>query len=250
MALTVTTSRPADLGWNKQYFVASGGTLIDLTNALSDVQIDSEVNVERYSVYGTPNQKTQSTSVSYPLQINTAYNTAEFAQFDVWLEASTSYYFVEIDDVATASDRYAQAGSFKLGLYGSEGTTVGPAPTDGLVEAGLNPTPLGEAFSGAAYPFEEDAAGALSLGTVTALKSTDRIWVVLTEVNGASVTLTASVGGTAGAALDVDETKADIYELAKDDAADDGALIVTLAATGLSSSSQVRGYILVGRSVV
>ena len=249
MALTVTSGYRADLGWNKRIYAAAGGTLLDITSSVSDAQVNSEVETESYSVYGTPNDKNVSTGVSYPLVINTMYATPTSEQFSRWLESSTPFHWVEIVDTATASNQFAEAGTFTLALYATEGVTLGAAPTDGLIEFGLTTAALGEAFEGAAYPFTAAAAGALSLGTVTALTATDRIWVVFHEVNGSSVTLTPSVGGTAGTALDVDETKADLYELTKDDAADTGALVVTLAATGISAGSPISGYILVGKSV-
>ena len=62
MALTVRSGYKADLGWRKRVYVASGGTLIDLTESIGDSQINSEVETETYSVYGSPNNKTQSTS--------------------------------------------------------------------------------------------------------------------------------------------------------------------------------------------
>lgn len=250
MALTVQAGQAADLGWNKQIFIAADGTLIDLTNSLSDAQIDSEVEVESYRVYGTPNNKNVSTSVSYPLVINQAYSTSQADVFQGWLEQSTEFFWCEIVDVSDGNDRFAENGTFTLGSYGLEGLTVGPAPTDGLIEMGLSPVPRGDAFEGAAYPFEASAAGNLSLTTPADLEATDRIWVVLTEVNGVNVTLTASVGGTDGAELNVDETKADIYELAKAATDSSGALLIALAAdSGVAGSTPVTGYVLVGKSV-
>ena len=250
MALTVRTGQAADLGWNKRIYVSSEGTLIDLTNSISDAQINQEVETETYSVYGSPNDKNVSTSVSYPLVINTMYATEQANIFNQWLEQSKTFFWAELVDVSDANSQFAQAGSFTLGSYGVEGVTIGAAPTDGLIEMGLTPTPLGDSFEGKAYPFQASAAGNLSLGSVDDLEATDRIWVVLTEVNGTTVTLTATVGGTGGAALDVDETKADIYELAKHAANASGALTVALAGSGISAGDPVNGYILVGKSVV
>ena len=177
------------------------------------------------------------------------YYTSVLEQFAAWLEASTDFFWCEVVDVATANDQFAQKGTFTLGLYGVEGVTIGAAPTDGLIEAGLTPTALGESYEGVAYPFEATAAGALSLGTVTDLLATDQVWVVIAEVNGTSVSLTPSVGGTAATAVPIDATKGDIYALPKAAADNSGALAITLASTGIGASSPVTGYVLVGRSV-
>ena len=250
MALTVETGRAADLGWNKLIFVASGGTLIDLSNSVGDAQIDSEVTTETYSVYGTPNDKTVSTAVAYPLNINTMYASPQASVFQDWLEGATPFYWAELVDVADANSHLASKGTFALGSYHAEGVTLGAAPTDGLIEMGLSTVPEGSSFEGVAYPFTATAAGNLDLvGTVDLVAASERIWVLLTEVNGVAVTLTATVG-VAGDSVDVDETKADIYELPKRAANNTGSLTVALAATsGVSQSSPVTGYVLVGRSV-
>ena len=241
MALQVTSGYKADLGWRKRVYVAAEGTLLDMTDSIADAQVNSEVETESYSVYGTPNDKTVSTSVSYPLVINTMYYTAAFETLVGWLETSTDFFWCEIatDDSPT----------FTLGLYGVEGVTIGAAPTDGLVEAGLTPSALGETFEGKAYEFTAaaGASGNLSLGTVDDLDAGDRVWALLTEINGTTLTLAATVGGAAGTAVDLDETKADIYELGKAAADSAGTLVVPL--TGTVSGDGLKGYILVGRSV-
>ena len=251
MPPTIRTGRQADLGYNKLFFVSGGSDTLDLTDSISDAQIDSSLETQTYSVYGTRNDKTVSTSLSYDLTINTLYYTASFEQFNTWLADGTNFWWLEIADVigGVGEDRFTNKGTFSLGSYGIEGVTIGAAPTDNLIEAGLTVPPLGENYEGVAYPFEATAAGNLTLpGTVDALAAADRLWALITEVNGTSITLTATVGGSAGAALDVDETKADLYEVAKAAANTSGAL--TAALGGSPSGDGVKGYLLVGKDAV
>lgn len=252
MGVSVRRGYRADLGWTKRIYVSqavegsAGGGLTDFTLTIGDAQINAEVETQTFSTYGTPNNRTRATSTSFPLVINTMYYTAECEMFMGWLESNHDIWWIEIDNTDTGNDQYAQNGTFAHGLYGLEGAEI-TGPTDNLVEFGITPTALGDSFEGIAYPFSITAAGNLQLSSPAALESTDRIWLVLTEVNGSNVTFTPTVGGTAADAVDIDETRADFYELGKKTPTDDGALVIAVAGV---TGDGCKGYVLVGSSVV